>query len=286
MKKIIALAVAAVLSLSMLAGCSTPPASTAKSVAPSKVESRLDKILASKKLVMATSPDYAPYEFIDPTKKGQEQYVGIDIAVAKYIADKLGVQLEIQAMDFGACQAAVSQGKVDISLSGYAYTEERAQNYEISEGYSTSVDGKQGIMVRSEDAAKLKTAADFAGKTVAAQNGSIQLTMAQKQLPGAKIELITNLNDALLMLQTKKVDAVAIAEKPAEMYMQNNKGVEMSAFWFEYKDEGSRALMTKGEKQLAAKVNEIIKEFKASGKYAEYQDTYTKLAKDLGIKME
>lgn len=86
---------------------------------------RLEEILQRGKLIVATSPDFAPQEFIDDSKKGQEQYVGSDILMAQYIADQLGVELEIQAMDFAMVLSSVDLGESDMAISGFGWKEDR-----------------------------------------------------------------------------------------------------------------------------------------------------------------
>jgi polar amino acid transport system substrate-binding protein len=78
---------------------------------------KLEAIQQAGKIVMCTSPDYAPYEFEDLSKKGQDQYVGSDIELGKYIAEQLGVELEIKAMDFSTCLEAITQGTVDMGIT-------------------------------------------------------------------------------------------------------------------------------------------------------------------------
>ena len=81
-------------------------------------ENKLEKILSIGEITFATSPDFAPSEFINPNATGDDQYVGADVELAKYIAQGLGVKLVIMPMEFGALQAAITQGKVDMAISG------------------------------------------------------------------------------------------------------------------------------------------------------------------------
>ena len=106
MKKLFCAALAAAMLMATMSGCGSS-------------QNRLEKILESGKLVLATSPDFAPLEFED-LSSGEAQYVGSDIELAKYIAEKLGVELEISAMDFSAVQAAIPSGQADIAISGFA----------------------------------------------------------------------------------------------------------------------------------------------------------------------
>ena len=96
-----------------------------------------------KQLTVATSPDFAPMEFVDTSKTGQDQYVGFDITLAKYIAEQMGKELVIQPMSFDACQAAVQSGSVDMSISGFGYKPDRAENFNLSDFYYT--DGEESI---------------------------------------------------------------------------------------------------------------------------------------------
>ena len=109
MKKIICLLLAA-LTVFALCACG------------SSEKSALDEIKESGVLTVALSPDFSPMEFVDSSKTGQEQYVGFDVMLAQFIADELGVKLEIQAMSFDACQTAVSTASVPMSISGYSWT--------------------------------------------------------------------------------------------------------------------------------------------------------------------
>ena len=235
MKKIIATLLAVALSVTLCASA--------------LAESRLDKILSAGEIHMATSPDFAPSEFIDDSKEGQDMYVGSDIELGKYIASKLGVKLVIDAMDFSAVQASVAMGQTDMAISGFAYTDERAEVAEMSAYYNIDDDGKgQGLLVLKENADKFQTAEDFAGLTIATQNGSLQYTLATTQLPeDIKIELIGDLGTAVLMLINGKVDAIAVAGGNGEVFANNYPEVAMAPFKFFYESEGTVLMVPKGE---------------------------------------
>lgn len=298
LKKYMAAAAAAMLALS-LAACGgkaeeTEAATTAAatqaeadtSAAETAAEgekSRLDEILEAGVITMATSPDFAPYEFED-ISSGETVYAGADIELGKYIAEKLGVELEIEAMDFNACQGAVSTGSVDMSISGFAYTEERAENCGISDGYNiTSDEEEQGILVLKSKAEELSTAEAFTGKVVAVQNASLQQQLRSAQLPDSTEEVITSLNDGIMMLITEKVDGLACAVDVAEQYITNYPDLALSDFYFEYESEGTRVLVPKGEDELLAVINEVIAEVNESGIYQEWVDEGIELATSLGL---
>lgn len=90
----------------------------AETEAPAESQGVLDQIKADGVLYVTLSPDFAPIEFVDSSKDGQEQYVGFDVTLAKYIADYIGVDLVIEPMSFDACQTAVYTGSVPMSISG------------------------------------------------------------------------------------------------------------------------------------------------------------------------
>jgi len=246
---------------------------------------KLAKILGEKKLTVATSPEFAPWEFIDPDKSGQDKYAGFDMAFARYIAKELGVELEIQAMDFQAVQAAVTQGKVDLGISGFAYTEERAESMELSDYYNVETRMRQGILVNRGSEHEYASAESFAGKTLAIQNASLQYNLAAKQLPAdIKIELVTSLNDAVMMLITHKVDGFVCSEDNGDAFARNYPDIAMSDFWFNYSSEGNVVAMTKGETALAARINEIIKKTNAEHLFIGWREEAVARAEQLGIK--
>ena len=271
MKKIIATLLAVALTMTLCASA--------------LAESRLDQILAAGEIHMATSPDFAPSEFIDDSKTGQDQYVGADIELGKYIANKLGVKLVIDAMDFSAVQAAVAMKTTDMAISGFAYTEERAQMAEMSTPYNISDDedsvGHRVLMMK-EVAEQYDSADDFAGMTLAVQNGSLQQQLAAEQLPDdIQYELIADLGTAVLMLINGKVDGVVVAN--GEIYESAYDEVQLSTFRFAYDGDGTVLMVPKGETELIEAINEIILEVNELGLYDQWVEEYTELATSLGI---
>ncbi len=273
MKKILALVIALAFLVVIPMGCSKK-----------EDTGRLADILDSGKITMATSPDFAPVEFIDLTKTGQESYVGSDISLAYYIANQLGVELVIEAMDFSAVQAAVTSGEVDMAISGFAYTEERAESMLLSDFYNVDDEGYQGILILKDDLGEFKTADDFSGKTVAVQTASLQYNLVTEQLPDdIVIEPISNLYDAVLMLINGKVDAIASASDTGEMICTNYDTLAMSDFQFEYTSEGNVLAVSKGEQALMDAINEILADVNEQDLYAGWTEEATALAEELGI---
>ena len=246
---------------------------------------RLEEIKQKGVIVLATSPDFAPQEFED-ISSGEKTYVGCDIELAKYIADYIGVELDIQAMDFQACQAAVSTGKADFSISGYAWKEDRAENYEISDFFNVDRDedgSRQVVIVPADKASEYQSPEDFAGKTIGCQNGSLQLSLTETQLPDAEVKLIDTLGSAVLMVQNNKIDALACSGDQADIYVEKNSALALADWEFDYTSQGNIALIMKGETELAAAINEAIAEVNEQGLYQQWKDEATELALSLGI---
>lgn len=272
MKKLFCAALAAAMLMATMSGCGSS-------------QNRLEKIKESGKLVLATSPDFAPLEFED-LSSGEAQYVGSDIELAKYIAEKLGVELEISAMDFSAVQAAIPSGQADIAISGFAKTEERAQNMELSTPFNITEDGGQTVLVAKGQGANYTTAEDFSGLQIGAQNGSLQYNLVSSQLPeDVEIVPVGSLNDGVLMLETGKIDALASDLSNAELLLESHDGIETTDFMFEYSSEGNVAAVKKGETELIEAVNEIIEEVNELGLYEQWKDEATELAKSLGLEV-
>ena len=272
MKKLFCAALAAAMLMATMSGCGSS-------------QNRLEKILESGKLVLATSPDFAPLEFED-LSSGEAQYVGSDIELAKYIAEKLGVELEISAMDFSAVQAAIPSGQADIAISGFARTEERAQNMELSTPFNITEDGGQTVLVAKGQGANYTAAEDFSGLQIGAQNGSLQYNLVSSQLPeDVEIVPVGSLNDGVLMLETGKIDALASDLSNAELLLESHDGIETTDFMFEYSSEGNVAAVKKGETELIEAVNEIIEEVNELGLYDQWKEEATELAKSLGIEV-
>ena len=246
---------------------------------------RLDKILAAGVITCATSPDFAPNEFID-ISSGETKYVGCDMDLAQYIADSLGVKLEIVPMKFDAIKAAVTTGQVDMAIAGLAYTEDRAKNMQLSDFFgNTDADEGQGIVILKENADKLKTADDFAGKKVLAQNGSVQLDLTTAQLPNANCTPIADVNNGVMEVLTNQADGLTLDLAVAKVMLTTHKELAISDFQFEYESKGNVIGCTKGETKLINAINMIVKEVNDKGLYKPWKDKAVELAKSLGVEV-
>ena len=220
-------------------------------------------------IVVATSPDFAPMEFVDLSRTGDEQYVGYDILLAKYIANHLGKELVIKPMAFDAVQAAVQTGSVDMGISGFSWTAERAENYFITDWYEAGDnETEQVVITLAENEGKYTTADSFNGLKVGAQGGSLQKILVEEQLPGAECVLMQDLNDLCTALLTGKIDALAVAYGNGESFISANDGkIIFSGFEFEVDDlyKNNVVLINKDNTELGEQVNAIIAQQKADG---------------------
>ncbi len=287
--KILSLALAAI-TLFVLCACGTaassPAAGPVSDAAPTEASAAsngvLGEIKASGELHITLSPDFAPMEFIDSSKDGQEQYVGLDVFLAKYIADYIGVKLVIEPMSFDACQTAVYTASVPMSVSGYVWTEERAESYEISDYY---YDGDNKIepviLIRTADAEKYTSSEDFNGVDIGAQNASLQMQLVTSQLPDANPVAVGDVGTGVLELQNGSIEALAVAKGNAEIIMDANPDLVLCPWEFTITEETEAfvILITKGETALLNVVNEALAKAYSEGMYGAWHDEAVALAK-------
>ena len=218
-------------------------------------------------IVVAMSPDFAPMEFVDLSRSGDDQYVGYDVLLAKYIANHLGKKLVIKPMSFDAVMTAVQTGNADMGISGFSWTAERAENYFITDWYEAGENETEQIVITTaENEGKLTDAASFEGLKVGAQGGSLQELLVKEQLPGAECVLMTDLNDLATALLTGKIDALAVAQGNGESFISANDGkLAQSGFQFEIdeKYKNNVVLINKDNAELGEQVNAIIAQQKA-----------------------
>ena len=283
--KVLSLALAFVMLFALCAcGAAETPASEApaETEAPAESQGVLDQIKADGVLYVTLSPDFAPMEFVDSSKDGQEQYVGFDVTLAKYIAEYIGVDLVIEPMSFDACQTAVYTGSVPMSISGYSWTEERSENYEISDYYyAGDNETEQVILIKKTDADKYTSAEDFSGVDVGAQNASLQMNLLTSQLPDANPITIGDLGVGVLELQNGSIEALAVAKGNAEMILDSNPDLMICPWEFEVaaEYEANVILITKGETALLNVVNEALAKAYADGLYGTWYEDAVALAK-------
>ncbi len=208
MKKILALLMALVMIFALCAcGKSAPAANDGK-------------------LVVGTSADYAPLEFMYKNDKGEMVYGGFDLAVADFIAKDMGKEMQVENMNFDYLLVALQKGDYDIVIAGLEVTEERLQAADFSDPYYTGENPT--ILVRAEDAGKYKTLSDFNGKIVGAQAATTKADQVTECIPEATLQTLVNVQDLVNELVYGKIDAVLLDGDVAMSYVDQNKDLAAS----------------------------------------------------------
>ena len=265
MKKIISLILTAAMlcaAVFALGSCGGDNLSAAYDKIVAKYE--FDDSKCEKTLTVAMSPDFAPMEFVDLAKKGNDQYVGFDVILAKYLAKELNMKLVIDPMSFDACMAAVSTGQADLAISGFSWTAARAETFLISDYYVAGENESDQILISladdKADFAANKT--DFTGLKIGAQGGSLQELLVKEQLvtKGAAIELYKDLNTAVEALKSGEIDALAVAKGNGEAFAASSDNVVLTDYYFEVEEKykNNVILLNKNDADLLADVNAAL----------------------------
>ena len=175
----------------------------------------------SKTLIMGTSADYAPFEFMYKGKDGTMQYGGIDVSVGQYFADSMGKELKVENMSFDYLLPSLVKGDFDIVIAAMEADGDRLKSADFSDPYYTDL--PPAILVKASDAASYKTLADFSGKSVAAQTGTTKLDIVNDQLTGANAVPLALVTDMVNELVNGKVDAILVDGAVAKQYAETNK---------------------------------------------------------------
>ena len=276
MKKMIAFLLAAILVL----GC------TACGSKKDEGNDRLAQIKEKGYIELCTEPYFAPFEFVDPSKTGDDQYVGVDIEIAKYIAEKIGVELRIVPLDFTAVLAGIADGKYDMAISAIAYSPSRAEAMRLSNVYKPN-SGGYGFLTRTEDVDKYSSVEDLKDAVAITQSGSVQESLYNQNVKACKeFKLVANMTDGYLAVAEGKADVCICSTESAQLYAEANGGLAIPDFRFEVDPNMNGtvvAMPLKGSESLLEVVNEAIAELNAQGKIDQWNEEYTAYAAQLGI---
>lgn len=246
----------------------------------------LEEIKAQGYIELCTEPYFAPFEFVDPSKTGDDQYVGVDIEIAKYIAEKIGVELRIVPLDFTAVLAGIADGKYDIAISAIAYSPSRAEAMRLSNVYKPN-SGGYGFLTRTEDVDKYSSVEDLKDAVVITQSGSVQESLYNQNVKACKeFKLVANMTDGYLAVAEGKADVCICSTESAQLYAEANGGLAIPDFRFEVDPNMNGtvvAMPLKGSESLLEVVNEAIAELNAQGKIDQWNEEYTAYAAQLGI---
>lgn len=212
---------------------------------------------AGKKLVMVTSADYPPYQFRQ-TDNGSSEIVGFDIDIAKYIAKKLGYELEIKDTDFNAIIPALQSGRADFAMSGMTPTAERKKNVAFSSLY---YEAKNTIV--SQKSSSLKNPTDLAGKKVGVELGTTQEKTA-KALKDVQVVALNRPGSIIQDLKTKRLDAAILEDTVAKGYIANNPELTYNPIPTTSEEAGSAIAFPKNS-PLVNSFNQVLREMKQTG---------------------
>ena len=207
------------------------------------------------KLTVATSPDFAPYEFYAIDENGDPQLAGFDMDLAQYIADYLGLSLEIVPMDFDGTIMELQNGNVDLGMAGYSPDPKRADSMDFSDIYITG--GQSFVCVESnKDLFTSLEDANNADYQIGAQVGSIQADLAHENTPDADIIELAKVPDIIAELVTGKLDGAFIETMVAESYATQYPELCL-VLEVPYDAEGSVVGVTKGNAALLEGVKSV-----------------------------
>lgn len=249
-----------VLVIAVLSACGTKSDNETSSGSEGTTEGK-------KVLIMGTSADYPPFEFVD-TAKGEE-IIGFDIDLANLIAEKLGFEVKVENIDFNGLIPAIQAGKVDFVLAGMSPNPERDQVVDFSEPYNET----QQMVVTKKDSG-IKTLEDLAGKTVGAQISSIQEDLAKEvaETVDMKVESRNLIPEVVQELMTKRFDAAIIEDIVAENYVERNP--DLTYFPVAVDDVDYKAAVFPEGSELKAQFDQAIQELTDSGKIEELRQKW------------
>ena len=230
---------------------------------------QLSDIQAKGVLEVGANVDFMPYEFYwTNPETGEEELAGFDMALAKGIADRLGVKLELKDQAFAGLVTALSANEMDMVISGLAIKPERLEVVDFSDPYFA---GEQIMLVRAEDYDTLKTVDDMAGKKIGAQLGSLQQGILEEQFSNAGEQiLLEKIHILALELDQGNIDGWLITDLVAKQYMAVYPGrFKISEVPVNYDSSaGIGVAVPKGDNESLLKVlNEYIAEIKADGTF-------------------
>ena len=254
-----------------LTACGGSASSAASSVASSAASSEAVSSAAAAdlttveagKLTMATNAAFPPYEMT--TDSGE--FEGIDIETAQAIADKLGLELQIDDMDFDAALLAVQQGKSDMVMAGVTVTDERQNVMDFTDSYATGI---QSIIVKEDS--DIASVDDLAGKKIGTQRGTTGYLYCSDDFGDENVVAYDDGLTAVQMLNNGQVDCVVIDNAPAKEFIAANPGLKLLDT--AYVEESYAIGIGKGNTELKDAINTALEELKADGTLQAIVDKY------------
>lgn len=216
------------------------------------------------KLVMATNAFFPPYEFYDG-----DAIVGIDAEIAQEVANRLGLELEIQDVEFDSIIAGVQSGKYDIGCAGMTVTEDRLASVNFTTSYATGI---QSIIVREgSEITDIDTLID-GDYVVGVQQGTTGDIYITDDIGDDRVDRYNKGADAIVALLNGNVDAVVIDNQPALAFVAANEG--LAILETPYAEEDYAMAVNKSNEALLAEINRVLAEMTADGTIAAIIEKY------------
>ncbi len=262
MKKFFAMLLAMVMILGLMAGCSKE-----EEKGPGENTYNIQTVKEGY-LTVITSPDYAPYEFYAIDEKGNPHLAGFDMALAQYIADYLGLTLEVVPMDFNGIIGEMGSGKADLALAGLSPDPERLEKMDFSDIY---YEGKQAFITSKANAANFTDLASTnnAKFSIGAQSGTIQMELAEQFSPNADIVSLVKATDIIAEVMSGKLTGAYVEWDVAVAYQANYPDLVLVCE-VPYDAEGNVIGVAKGNELLMQYVNEALHKCVDEGDFAKF----------------
>ncbi len=250
-KKIMAVIMSVVMAGATLAGCGSSAGSASKDAGTSDSA-------AKETLKVGTNAAFPPFEFVGDD--GQPD--GFDMALIKAIGEKIGMDVQINDMEFDSLVSSIG-GKIDVAIAGMTVTEERQKTVDFSDSYYEAV---QAVIVPK--GAAFASAADLENKKIGVQLGTTGEFIAD-EIEGAEVSAYNKAVDAVNDLNNGRVDCVIVDKNPAEVFgaQFSDKVDVLPGTTFDFEPEFYAIALPKGNTELADKINTALKELKEDGTY-------------------
>lgn len=269
MKKVLSLIVVMVLAIGLFSGC------VIEEAGPGKNTYNLTTVKEGY-LTVVTSPDYAPYEFYALDEKGNPTLAGFDMDLAKYIADYLGLTLDVIPMSFDGIVGEMGAGVADLAMAGLSPDPDRAEKMDFSDIY---YGGKQAFITSKAHQDKFTDLASTnkTGISIGAQTGTIQMDLAQEHSASAEIVSLAKATDIIAEVAAGTLDGAYVEWDVAVSYQKTYPDLVIVCE-VPYEEDGNIIGVAKGNADLLKYVNEAIKKCIDEGTFAQYLEKANKQA--------
>ena len=273
MKKLLAVLLATVMTMSLLTACSSNKAAettketeaTGTTEAAETTEAAVSEALSDGVLTVGTNAEFPPFEYVDDNGEPD----GFDMALIKAVGEKLGVKVEVENMEFASLISSIGS-KIDVAIAGMTVTDERKESVDFSDSYYEAV---QYVIL--PEGSEIATAEDLKNKAIGVQLGTTGDFIAS-DIEGATVSQYNKAVDAVNDLINGRVDCVIIDKNPALVFEGKFEGqiTAVDGAQFDFEPEQYAIAMPKGDAALVEQVNKALEEIKADGTFDELVKTY------------